>query len=513
MLQRVMTHLGGVSTFAELSAVTAGEAKQTFGASRVALLVEDEGAWRDLVTGEVSPVVPPDGMRPLWFGSAEAVVHAQARLDALSPHAVAVLPLVVRGRRVGVLALGFAAERELGAPEQALAGDLALQVAQALDRMLAADAAERAARAKDELLAMVGRELRDPLPPILVATQLMQQRDETHFAKERTIIERQAKGLVRMVDDLLDAARATRGKLGIERRRVDLAAVIAAAVEQTGPAFVERGHHLALHVPAGTTLELDPVRMTQVFANLLDNAARYTPPGGRIEVAAAAAAETMTIAVRDDGAGIEPALLPHVFDVFVRGARGDRTRGGLGLGLAIARSIVGMHGGTIRAASDGPGRGSVFVVELPCPNVERRDTSGADEAARLDGPRPSRLLLVDDNEDGVSLLALWLAKRGHDVRVAYDPRTALAIAREFRPDVAVLDIGLPEMDGYELAVALRQQQPEASIRMIALTGYGQPADRSRSESAGFVVHLVKPVDLAVFQEAIGRTEPGGSRSG
>ncbi|HWU89087.1 MAG TPA: ATP-binding protein, partial [Kofleriaceae bacterium] len=431
------------------------------------------------------------------------------QLAALSPHAAAVLPLVVRGRRLGALALGFPAERRFGAWDQAVANDVALLVAHALDRTLAYEAAERATRAKDEFFAMLGHELRNPLSPILTAIQLMRLRDETYCAKERSIIERQALGLVRLVDDLLDVARIERGTLGIERRRVELAAVIAAAAEQMGPVLAEGGHRLALDVPDGITVDVDAVRMVQVFSSLLGNAAKYSPCGGAIELAARPAADTIAVSVRDHGEGIEPALLGHVFEVFVQGPpRSDRARSGLGVGLAIARAIVGMHGGTIRAESDGPGRGSVFTVELPCPRDEAYAPDPAAEVRELGETRPKRLLLVDDNEDSVGLLALWLAKRGHDVRVAYHPRNALAIAREFRPDVAVLDIGLPEMDGYQLADALRAQQPEAPIRLIALTGYGQPSDRSRSAGAGFAAHLVKPVDLGVFQDAIaGRSEP------
>jgi signal transduction histidine kinase/CheY-like chemotaxis protein len=520
VLQRVMSRLGEVLTLAELSAVVAEEVQRTFGASRVALLVEDDGGWRDLVTGELTALVPPDGARSLWLGSAQAIVRVEPRLSALSPYAVTVLPLVVRGRRLGVLALGFPAEHATGAWEEAVASDIALQVAHALDRTLLYDAAERASRAKDEFFAMLGHELRNPLSPILTATQLMRLRDEAHCAKERTIIERQAQGLVRLVDDLLDVARITRGKLGIECRLVDLAVVIAAAVEQMAPVVEADAHRIAVDVPPGTMLELDAARMVQVFSNLIGNAAKYSPRGAPIEISAVPAGDSVAIAVRDHGAGIEPALLPRIFDVFVQGPqRSDRPRGGLGLGLAIARTIVGMHGGALRAASDGPGLGSVFTVELPYPRGEAgvpgsegdRGAVGEGAAAtdeRLGEQRPKRLLLVDDNEDGVGLLALWLAKRGHDVRVAYDPRSALAIAREFRPDVAILDIGLPGMDGYQLAAALREQRPEASIRMIALTGYGQPSDRSRSAEAGFAVHLVKPVDLGVFQAAIaGRVEP------
>jgi len=503
VLQRVMSRLGEVVTLADLSAVVAGEAEQTLGAARVAVLVDDHGAWLDLATGEQAPA-PPDVMRPLWLGSAAAIEREQPQLAALSPRAAAVLPLTVRGLRIGVLALGFAAERGFDALEQALATDIAQQIAYALDRARAYEVAARASRAKDEFLAMLGHELRNPLSPILTATQLMRVRGDGTYARERTIIERQARNLVRIVDDLLDVSRIARGKIGLERRPIDLAGVITEAVEQASRMIEERAHRLEVAVPPGIVIDADPARMAQVFANLLNNAAKYTPRGGQISVTARAAHASVTVLVRDDGQGIERALLPHVFEVFVQGPQGrDRARGGLGIGLAVARSIVAMHGGAIRADSEGPGRGTMLTIELPrlpVPQAPRRRSGMIACADAL----PSRLLLVDDNQDAADLLALSLTELGHDVRAAYDPRTALEIAREHPPDVALLDIGLPEMDGYQLAAALRAQQQDAPLALIALSGYGQPADQSRSVAAGFSAHLVKPVDLAALQDAISR---------
>jgi signal transduction histidine kinase/ActR/RegA family two-component response regulator len=503
VLQRVMSRLGEVVTLADLSAVVVGEAEQTFGAARAAVLVEERGAWRDLATGDLA-TAPPDAMRPVWLCSAAAVAREEPRLAALSPYAAAVLPLVVRGLRIGALALGFANERGFDALEQALATDVAQQIAHALDRARAYEAAAQASRAKDEFLAMLGHELRNPLSPILTATQLMRLRGDGACAKERTIIERQARNLVRIVDDLLDVSRIARDKIVLERRPIDLAGVIAEALEQASPAIEEQAHRLEVEVPPGIVVDGDPARMAQVFANLLTNAAKYTRRGGEIRVSATASRTRVAVEVRDNGQGIEPALLPHVFEVFVQGAQGpDRARGGLGVGLAVARSIVAMHGGEIRAESDGPGRGTTLVVELPClsaPPAPRRRSGVLACVEAL----PARLLLVDDNQDAVELLALSLTELGHDVRAAYDPRTALAMARERPPDIALLDIGLPEMDGYALAAALRAQQPGAPLALIALSGYGQPADRSRSVAAGFSAHLVKPVDLAALQDAISR---------
>jgi len=503
VLQRVMSRLGEVVTLADLSAVVVGEAEQTFGAAQVAVLVEQQGEWRDLVTGD-GALAPPDVMRPLWLGSGGALGHEPPRWAALSPHALAVLPLVVRGARIGVLVLGFREERVFDTIEQALATDIAQQIAYALDRARAYEAAEQASRAKDEFLAMLGHELRNPLSPILTATQLMRLRGDDACAKERKIIERQAKNLVRLVDDLLDVSRIARGKIVLERRPVDLVAVITEAIEQTTPAIEERGHTLEVDLPSDVVIDGDPARLAQVFANLLNNAAKYTRRGGQLRISLTASPGSACVEVRDNGQGIPSELLPRVFDPFVQGPQGrDRSRGGLGVGLAVAKSIVTMHGGTIRAESEGQGRGATLTVELPrlpAATAPRR-RSGAIACVET---LPMRLLVVDDNHDAVDLLTNSLTELGHDVRAAYDPSTALAMARERPPDIALLDIGLPGMDGYELAAALRAMLPGAPLRLIAITGYGQPADRTRSLEAGFSAHLVKPVDLATIQDAIAR---------
>jgi len=500
VIQRVMARLNEAATPADLSAAAVGEAERALGATRVAVLVEEHGAWRDLATGETT-AAPPDATRPLWLGSAAAIERERPALAALSPRAAAVLPLIVRGKRVGVLALGFAEECGFDASVKALAALLAQQIAHALDRARAHEAATQASRARDELLAMLSHELRNPLAPILTATQLMRLRGEHACARERAIIERQARNLVRIVDDLLDASRIIRGEVALERRPLELAGVLAEAIEQARPELEERGHRPEIDVPPGLVIDGDPARMAQVFASLLGNAAKATPRGGRITVEARPAGAGITVVVRDQGEGIEPALLPHVFEVFVQGAQGrDRARGGLGVGLAVARSIVTLHGGAIRAESDGPGCGAVFTVELPRPPA-----AGGQAAATAPRDRtPMRLLLVDDNQDAADLLALSLTKLGHDVRVAYDPRSALALALDQPPDVAVLDIGLPDMDGHELAGALRAQHPGAPIVLIALSGYGDPADRARSVAAGFSAHLVKPADLATIHGTIAR---------
>jgi len=379
---------------------------------------------------------------------------------------------------------------------------LARQRAEALMRQLQASEAkaEAANRAKDEFLAVLGHELRNPLAPILTALQIMGLRDSDASAKERAIIERQAQHLVRLVDDLLDLSRITRGKIELKTERVELADVVARAIEMTSPVLEHRQHHLAVHVPSrGFAVDGDPDRLAQVVSNLLTNAAKYTERGGRITVAAEQRGDRLAIRVQDTGIGIAPEMLPRVFDMFVQEQQAlDRSRGGLGLGLTIVRSLVAMHGGTVEVHSEGRNRGSEFVVALPAAVV--RPPAGADLAAAPDGARRGagaghRILVVDDNEDAADLLASALEIMGYTARVAHDGPEALKLAAEFDPDLALLDIGLPVMDGYELARRLHDDPGLRRVPLVAVTGYGQPADRQRSEDAGFDAHLVKPVDL------------------
>jgi PAS domain S-box-containing protein len=363
---------------------------------------------------------------------------------------------------------------------------------------LAEAAMVEADRRKDEFLALLSHELRNPLSPILTAAQLMQLRGDVATPHEREIILRQAQHLVRLVDDLLDVSRVARGKVTLAKKPVELATVVAKAVEATAPLLEQRRHQLSLSVPAqGLVVEADEVRLTQVINNLLTNAARYTPPGGKVEVIAAREADSVVLRVRDNGSGIDPVLLPNVFEMFVQGTRGpDRSAGGLGLGLSLVRTLTALHGGTVSAHSDGLDRGSEFTIRLPSTltpivlgpghdSVPRRKTSGI---------RGRRVLVVDDNRDGAEMISDLLADAGHDVQIANDPSQALSSADSFRPQVAILDIGLPVMDGYALARELRARLDKATPVLIALTGYGQEQDKRRSEEAGFMMHLVKPVD-------------------
>jgi signal transduction histidine kinase len=369
-------------------------------------------------------------------------------------------------------------------------------------RLKQAEAALREAdRRKDDFLALLSHELRNPLAPIVTAAELMQMRGDVATPFEREVILRQAQHMVRLIDDLLDVSRVARGKVTLARVPLELASVVAKAVEATASLFEQRRHQLRLSVaPEGLPVTGDEVRLTQVVSNLLTNAARYTPPGGRIDVSAAREDDEVVLRVRDNGAGIDAALLPNVFEMFVQGTRGaDRSEGGLGLGLALVRSLTMLHGGTVSVFSDGPGRGSEFTVRLPAsePRVATPTASvGAPRTA--EGTRRKRVLVVDDNRDGAQMISAVLVGAGHDVQVVADPSHALIVSDSFRPQVAILDVGLPVMDGYALAQALRARSKGEPPVMIALTGYGQSEDKRRSEEAGFSLHLVKPVSAELL---------------
>lgn len=366
--------------------------------------------------------------------------------------------------------------------------------------------ADVANRAKDEFLAMLGHELRNPLAPIVTALHLMQIKCGELASEERAIIDRQVRHMVRLVDDLLDVSRITRGKLDLNLEPADLAEVVAKAVETAQPLIHQRRHSLQIDVPAGLPVMADPVRLSQVILNLLTNAARYTESGGNIAVRArrmqAAGRERIVLDVTDDGIGIRPEMLGKIFQLFVQEEQDlARAQGGLGLGLAIARSFAHLHGGELTAHSDGHGKGSTFTVRLPplgsadSPEPRRRDDAQLDGAVDAGTRQPRRVLVVDDNRDVATMFASALTQLGHTTEVAYDAEGALDVARRFRPDVGVLDVGLPGTDGLTLARDLKRVPGLEQLRLIAVSGYGQAADRSRALAAGIDEHLVKPVAI------------------
>ncbi len=393
---------------------------------------------------------------------------------------------------------------ERRANEDALRRSEALARSRADELTLAEAALREADRRKDEFLALLSHELRNPLAPILTAAQLMQLRGDVATPFERGVILRQAHHLVRLVDDLLDVSRLARGKVTLSRKSLELASVVAKAVEATAPLLEQSRHRLYLSVPSeGLPIEGDEVRLTQVVSNLLTNAARYTPPGGRIDVTAVREDGDVVLRVRDDGKGIDPALLPSLFDMFVQGPRGpDRAEGGLGLGLSLVRMLTVLHGGTVSASSGGPGLGSEFTVRLPASTRLVDEVPPLVRSGPLRARKSQRVLVVDDNRDGAAMIEGLLTAAGHEVRVANDASQALLAIDTFAPQVAILDIGLPVMDGYALGGELRVRLGGAAPVLIALTGYGQDQDRRRSEEAGFALHLVKPVDAETLVDRI-----------
>jgi PAS domain S-box-containing protein len=374
------------------------------------------------------------------------------------------------------------------------------------DRKRAEEAAREADQRKDEFFAMLGHELRNPLAPILTALELMRIRGEPGGERERAMIERQTRHLVRLVDDLLDISRITRGKIELRKTRVDLAAVIGHAVEAASPLLEQRGHHVSIAAPKGIVhVDGDEFRLVQIFQNLVTNAAKYTPSGGSIVLRMTSRDGLAITEIEDNGEGIAADVLPTIFEPFVQGARKiDRSQGGLGIGLALVRSLSERHGGDVEAFSEGPGRGSRFTVRLPLSTGAMRvlPRNPVGMIALLGAGR--RLLLVDDHRHAAEMMAELLRAAGHEVVVAFDGPSALGSAPSFRPHVALLDIGLPVMDGYDLARKLRAALPSAP-RLVAISGYGQEHDRRRSEEAGFEAHLVKPVQAAQVLAAVDGT--------
>ncbi|MEO8202648.1 MAG: ATP-binding protein [Betaproteobacteria bacterium] len=436
--------------------------------------------------------------------------------DSIGMRSYYMVPLIARGRTLGAMAaIQAESGRELGPDDCALIAELAQRASLALDNArLYAEAedalglARSASRAKDEFLAMLGHELRNPLAPIVNALQLMQVRDPNVHVEERRIIGRQVTHLSRLVDDLLDVSRITKGKVQLKRERVDLEVVVAWALEQTKPALEARTRPVAVDLP-GVPLHVDgdAVRLAQILCNLLTNAAKFTPTDGRIAVSLSERDGMAELSVADSGKGLNADLLPRIFDLFVQGdqAPGSHT-GGLGLGLAIVRNLAQMHGGEAFVSSEGEGRGATFTVLLPLAgpaSVELMSDQPASDAVLPTAVQSARILLVDDNSDAASTLAELLRATGYVVRVADRARAALASLADFTPDLAILDIGLPDMDGFQLARELVGKPGLHSLKLVALTGFGGQADRERALAAEFHEHLVKPV---AFDQLLGTVQ-------
>src|SRR5262245_10839281 len=413
------------------------------------------------------------------------------------------LPLRTRGRTVAVLALSReASRREVGPVDRATAEALASRAAIALDNARLYREVQQADRQKNEFLSMLAHELRNPLAPIRNAVEVMKLRGEIpqDLAWARDVIDRQMRQLSRLVDDLLDVSRITRGKIELRRQPIDLGPVVLQAVEASRPFIEAKGHELAVSVPDDPIrVNGDAARLAQVLTNLLINAGKYTEESGRVWLTARRERNEAVLAVKDSGVGIPADMLSAVFDLFIQVEHSiDRSQGGLGVGLTLVKRLVEMHGGNVKATSDGPGRGSEFVVRLPALELVESPSPARADARVSRPPQHLRVLVVDDNADTADTLATLLELEGHQVKLAHDGPTALAAAATFRPDAVVLDLGLPGMDGFEVARRLRDRAGGNGPVLVAVSGYGQDEDRHRARQAGFDHHLVKPAEIATL---------------
>ena len=373
------------------------------------------------------------------------------------------------------------------------------------DRKLAELALQEADRRKDSFIATLAHELRNPLAPIRNAVQLLRKsgHDDPQLVWCRDVIDRQVTQMARLLEDLFDVSRLTRGQFALRLERLALPAVIEHALEIAQPRIDEYGHSLSLSLPAEPLqVDGDMTRLAQVFSNLLINAAKYTPAGGRLGLTMEAVGDEVEVRVSDNGIGISAEQMPRLFDMFTQGdSLTDRSQGGMGIGLSLARGLVEMHGGRISAHSAGLGQGSEFVVRLP---LARTAAASADEAGPATGMQhapvaPFRVLVADDLRDSADSLGLLIELMGHAVEVAYDGEEALRVAERFRPDVVLLDLGMPKLDGFEVCRGIRTAPWGASVRLVAQSGWGQDEDRRRTAEAGFDHHIVKPIDPAALE--------------
>jgi PAS domain S-box-containing protein len=485
---RLLAHRGFSDAFAESFRRVETDASTTCGV-----------AWR---SGR--RVVAPDLET---FEGIAGTRSCEAHLEA-GVRAAQSTPLLSRsGDVLGMISTHWRVPHEPAERDLRLLDVLARQAADLIERKHAEQALRDADRRKDEFLATLAHELRNPLAPIRNAVQILQAKGplipELQWA--RGVIARQVQVMARLLEDLLDVSRISRNKLELRKEWVELAAVLDTAVETSRPVIDAGGHELAVTLPPEPIrLEADPVRLAQVFANLLNNAAKYTEEGGRIRLSVERQGGDVLVSVKDSGIGIAAELLPRIFEIFSQAKPAlVRSQGGLGIGLSLVKGLVELHGGGIEARSGGPGRGSEFVVRLPVAAgtpVQEPARPGEDDG-RLPAPK-RRILIVDDNHDSADSLARLLKVMGHEVGTAYDGEQAVEAAEALRPEVALLDIGMPKLNGYDACRRIREQPWGQGMFLIALTGWGQEEDRRRTEEAGFNHHVVKPVDLAVLMKLL-----------
>ena len=419
-----------------------------------------------------------------------------------------VVRLEARGRPLGTLTLARSdPDRPFGEEDLKLMEDLASRASSALINARLYRDIQEDDRRKNEFLAMLAHELRNPLAPIRNAVEILRRvgREGGDLGWANDVIARQVEQMVRMVDDLLDVSRITGGKIQLRMERVDAASIISQAVETSRPLIESRRHSLRVDLPPEPIwVEADRARLAQVLSNVLNNAAKYTGDGGRIDLTAAREGGDAIFRVRDTGIGIPPSMLSRIFDLFTQVDRSlDRSEGGLGIGLTLSRRLMEMHGGAVEARSEGPGRGSEFLLRLPAVHgpESRSEPAAGSNGASADAAEPSRrsrVLIVDDNVDSARSLARLLRLSGHEVETAGDGPGALDQIVTLNPNVVLLDIGLPGMDGFEVARRIRSLPESGNMVLVALTGYGRQEDRNRSRESGFDHHLVKPVELDVL---------------
>ena len=413
-------------------------------------------------------------------------------------------PIVTRsGELLGVLSVHYRLPRGTVERDMQMADVCARHAADAIEAYRGIEQLKRAERElrdldqrKNQFLATLAHELRNPLAPLRNGLEVLRLAGGGGEMgdRARAMMERQLRQMVRLVDDLLDVSRISRDKIELRRESIELAAVLGSAIEASQPLMAERGHAFEADIPATRiVLDADMTRLAQVFGNLLNNAARYTPNGGRVALAVEAREGEVAVTVRDNGIGIPADMQARVFDIFTQVDRSlEKTQGGLGIGLSIAKRLVEMHGGAIEVRSAGHGAGSEFTVRLPA----RVDTAASGES------RQRRILVADDNEDAAITLSMLLEAFGNEVRVAHDGEQAVEMAQSFRPDVILLDIGMPKLDGYQACERIRLQPGGAAAFMVALTGWGGESDKERARAAGFDRHLVKPIDPKILETLV-----------